>query len=385
MQDNTFNLVLMDACENGPKADSDVDLGVKLAARDIKLKAEESPASMSNPLVRVEDSSVVPPAVTSPVAPEASALLGAPAAPSRSSNYGTAGTFQIADGQIAWPKTRRRQLLNLAYFGVFGTLFALLSRLYGGQYFPIAAVLCFAMTAASGFYLVSHRSHVSCDDELPVWARRSLRFTAIIFPLLIVGLWTMPFQATQAPLAAAPVISSSAMTLESELALADKLYKDEDYGGAVTHYLNVVGMDPRNERSYSRLSDSYLRSPNFNDAKSIENADKALKLNPNNLLAASSKAWALNNLDRYAEALVLATAVTEKDPTYGEAFASIANSQRGLHNFAAALKADNEHVRLHDYEGQAYRDRAETLTALGRDAEAKADLERAKKADADDE
>lgn len=377
----------MDACDNSPKADSGVDLGVKLAARDIKLTAEESSAPKSNPLVWVEESSVPPSSTSIPASPEASALLGAPAPASPTPSYSTAGAFLIADGQATWPKTRKLQFLNLGYFGFFGSLLCLLSAVYGGQYFSIGAFLCFSLVAASAFYLLRHRSHVSCDDELPVWARRSLRLTALISPVLIVGagLWLVPSQITPTPLTVQPPLSSNILPLADELALADKLYNDEDYGGAVTHYLNVVGMDPRNEHSYSRLSDSYLRTPNFNDAKSIENADKALKLNPNNLLAASSKAWALNNLDRYAEALVLATAVTEKDPTYGEAFASIANSQRGMHNFAAALKADNEHVRLHDYEGQAYRDRAETLKALGRDGEAKADLERAKKADADDE
>lgn len=381
----------MDDCENSQKADSLADLGVKVADRDINLTADESPTSKSDSLVWVEESSGVSPSADS--ATKASTTAGAFGLPvnrsvvSQAPDHYSGGSYALFDGQATWPRTRKRQILNLAYFSVFGALLSLLSPLYGGPYFSIGAVLCFTLAAASGFYLMLHRSYVSCDDELPAWARRSLRSIALIFPVLIMGagLWIMPPQTSQVPLTAPPSLSSQRLSLAEELALADKLYDDENYGDAVTHYNNVVAIDPRHEHSYARLSDSYLRSPNFNDEKSIASADQALKLNRYNDLAASSKAWALNNMHRYAEALPIATAVTERNSSFGEAFASIANAQRGLHNYAAALKADNVHVRLHDYEGQSYRDRAETLEALGRNAEAKADLARAEAADAADE
>ncbi len=376
----------MDSCVNNPKVDPIADRVVKVADRGIELTDEGASTLRSTLLVPVEESS---PAAQITAAATPSMNVDMPSSPeviSRVPERFSGANSLTVDEQVNWPKTRSRQLVNIAYFGFFGILLSLLSSRFGGQYFSLGASLCFALAAASCFYLARHRSHVSCNDELPVWARRSLRSIALIFPALIVGagLWIMPLQTTPSPVTSLPLLSSPSSRLAAELALADKLYHEKDYEGALPHYENVVQIDSKNEHSYDRMADIYLRLDSVENEKSIANADQALKLNPHNVSAASSKAWALNNMERHAEALVIATAAAKEDPTYGEAFASIAEAQRGLHNYAEALKADDVHVRIHNYEGQAYSDRAETLKALGRMDEAKADLERAKKADAED-
>ena len=394
----------MDGCKNNAKGCSSAEPDVKVADRDrltdravepvyqdikrcgqeIKLVAEEVPGSADSAVSSTPialDPAAAPAEQSAPEVAEPPAVASAAQAASLSEvpspdllSWGSAGNFAGADRVTTgwnrgWPETRGRQLFNIVYFGLCAVALWCLPSVVAGPHVFIGLGACIALILASSFYLVRHRSHVSSIDELPVWGRRSLRGLALILPLAIIGTsaWFLPAQ------------------LESDLALADKLYSDADYDGAVLHYNKVVQIDWKNEHSFDRLADAYLRLSTSADLKSIESANQALAINPHNVSAASSKAWALNNLKRYDEALPIATAAAKENPGYGEAFASIANAQRGLHHYAEALDADNEHARLHDYESQAFRYRAETLTALGRTEEANADLARAKKIDADDE
>ncbi len=107
----------------------------------------------------------------------------------------------------------------------------------------------------------------------------------------------------------------------------------------------------------------------------LTHADRALAMNGENVPALSSKAWALNTLGRYKEALPIATHASTVDPGFGESYAAISNAQNGLGDHKAALAADNQHVRIHNDETTAYSMRSDTYKALGKTKEAKADAD----------
>lgn len=279
-----------------------------------------------------------------------------------------------------WPKSRINQMYNMAYFGGGAISLYGLSETMGGQFASLGLALCLAFVFVSAFYLVAYRTHVTPEEELPVWARRALRSLAFLLPAAFIGFSVFtPNTATSSISVTPPVPAAPLVSVAEELAIADRLYGEDEFEKAVPHYEKVVALDPLNEHSFDRLADSSLRLDVTRDAEAIAYADKALALNPHNSSALSSKSWALNNMDKFADALTVAKLAAKEDPSNGEAYASMAIAQRGLHDFAGALANDNKHVRIHNDEPAAYRFRAESLTSLGRKNEAKADEAYAKK------
>lgn len=169
------------------------------------------------------------------------------------------------------------------------------------------------------------------------------------------------------------------MTLEDEYRMANKYYYENKFDVAIVHFKNVLRFDPKNEIACQRISDAYTRTSPVQPKLSIEYADKALAINPRNLYAQCTKAYSLNWLDRYKEALALSLAASNQASTFGEAYATAAYSYRKLGQLDKALVAANTHMRLHGKEYQAFEIRAAIYDAMGRKTEASADCERKRK------
>lgn len=304
-----------------------------------------------------------------------------PSAANSSAAFNSA--YLTIDHSTEWPRTRKRQIFNIVYFAICAYLSGMFLTRFGGPLLAASACFSSVLLLASFIYCIRHRTHVSVNDELPDWSRKGLRALALLLPVAIIGgtAWIVdhdPNAAWPAPSHASAVMASS---FESEMAQGRELYWNDKYDGAIVHFLNAVAIRP-DEDAEEKLADSYLRTDGDTDQLAILHADRALQMNPNNVSALTSKAWALNSLERYKEALSLATLASKVDPTFGEAYASISNSQNGLGNHQAALVADNQHVKIHNDEAKSYSMRAETYKSLGRAEASKADAEMAKKLEA---
>lgn len=346
---------------------------VVLAGSDIEL-TEETSENSSHCLIPHEPIKPTEPTEPRPAAPTVPAdIFPDPAMP-----------FSFFDH--TWPVTRLNQIFNIFYFGTCAVLLIKNSIELNTIAASLGAAVCFVMAATSVACVVRYRDDISIDGELPSWLQKSLRNFAIITPMaLILGQSFYLNSVTRVPEPKLVKSNSSGAAFTaarvgrynatSEIEIADRLYRKENYVDAADHYHNAVVADPKNEHSYIYLADIYSRYYESYDL-SKGYADQALAVNPHSAVAGSLKAAALNHLGSYTEALQVANAAIADDANQGEAYNAVAIAQRHLGHFKEALAADNQHVKLHPNETQSYASRAATFEALGRASEAKADIEK---------
>lgn len=297
--------------------------------------------------------------------------------------------FTTSDLDYVWPQSRKTQGTNFAFFSFCALMIFFLYSYFdtsGGTVAGSLLIATFAMcsffASASCYYFINYRKHVSLNDELPLWSQRLLRGIALFLPLILIGstlaiivngMFNPVSLPTKSAVALTPAAELASMTLEDEFRIANKYYYEDKFDTAIVHFKNVLRLDPKDEIACQRISDAYIRISPIQPKLSIENADKTLAINPRNLYAHCTKAYALNWLDRYKEALALSLAVSNQASTFGEAYATAAYSYRKLGQLDKALVAANTHMRLHGKEYQAYEIRAAIYDAMGRKTEASAD------------
>ncbi|MBC7997819.1 MAG: hypothetical protein IAF58_07745 [Leptolyngbya sp.] len=293
--------------------------------------------------------------------------------------------FPTSDLDHVWPQSRKTQGTNFAFYSFCAVLTVILyfntsGATVAGNLLIAAFVLCSAFAMASYYYFINYRNHVSLNDELPLWSQRLLRGIAFLLPLALICsteaiILINVFTPIPWPTQSAVVIPASLnnMTLAGETFMANKYYYENKFDVSIVHFKNVLLFDPKNEIACQRISDAYTRTSPVQPKLSIEYADKALAINPRNLYAQCTKAYSLNWLDRYKEALALSLAASNQASTFGEAYATAAYSYRKLGQLDRALVAANTHMRLHGKESQAFEIRAAIYDAMGRKTEASAD------------
>jgi len=108
------------------------------------------------------------------------------------------------------------------------------------------------------------------------------------------------------PTVSMPFISTPTPTRspESFLNEAEAFAADGKLTQAIEAYQQAIISDPRNPATYIALARVQLLAGSFEEA--LNNTDNALLLNPNNAMALTIKAWALNYMEDYlgAEAAI---------------------------------------------------------------------------------
>lgn len=197
----------------------------------------------------------------------------------------------------------------------------------------------------------------------------SARFFVFSFALLIISAAQPSF---------AHKLTAQRNPVAIEWAVAEELYDADNFEDAIAHYKTIVLMQPTHECALEGLGNSYLlvKKPNYELA--LDYANKTLAINSKNTEALLTKAWALNSMGRFTEALPVAVYVSELEPAETEAFECIGDAYRGMKHYDEALKADNKRIKLDPKDSVAFWDRAETYKGMRAKVFAKADRQKAR-------
>lgn len=272
------------------------------------------------------------------------------------------------DVTIDWPKSRKRQLFNVIYFGLVSfQLFSLSQQVYSPWALYFGLFVCAFMTAGSVYYLFNHRHHQTSVDELTPGARRSLRAVALLIPALMMMFGFIRYEIESPQMMPAPTVATTGF--DAEMALGKTASKRHHYRQAIQHFKLAAGINPQSDSAFEWLAISYNSLFKFDAAVTF--GEKAIALNPKNENAHVNLAYSLNMLGRHNEAITMADAAIALDPEDGEAYGYKSKALSALGDFKDALLADNMHVKYHSNEWMAYRQRAATLDALGRSDEAR--------------
>ena len=150
-----------------------------------------------------------------------------------------------------------------------------------------------------------------------------------------------------------------------------------EYAKAIEDYNTAIKLNPRYEAAYNNRGFTYNKLGEY--AKAIEDFTKAIDLDPKDAVAYSNRGLAYNGLREYTKAIQDCTKAIELDPKDANPHRHLGNAYYGLKEYQKALAELTEAIRLNPKYKVAYLDRAKVYRALGREAEAKADEERAAK------
>lgn len=378
--------------KNTSKSKAGTQSAERAAAPDIELKVADDVAAQPGETCPAEEAPSTEPAASQEVAnPEATcgeaelfSVAEVPAeksapTPNLSLHASAIPLSLRPEMSIDWPHSRKRQLFNVVYFGLI-TL-----QLWGLAYTTdfhwaglIGSFVCGLLASASVFYLFNHRHHQSSSDEFSPRVRRSLRAAALLVPafLMFAMLKGQHPRIYPTQIEAPPIISGVSPAFNSEMALGINAYKRNQYDLAFQHFQTAEGIDPNSDLAEQWIARTHESVRNFPEA--LRYGMNAIALNPDNEDAHDVAAHAQNVMGNYEEGLKLATRATQLEPEDGEAWGLMSRSYSGLGQYEKALPADNNHVRYHSYESDAFRQRAQTLDHLGRSAEARYDRNMAK-------
>jgi tetratricopeptide (TPR) repeat protein len=260
--------------------------------------------------------------------------------------------------------SRAKQLFNAVYFGATGVaIAATINYLHMHLFWPIVSFLVLAGLMALRF-TINNRAHPKdFEVSFSTASRRFIRAAALLLPIPIL------------------VFAMARIPANWEYDEGLKLYDSANYAAAVPHFETALRFNPQYSEAQEMLTYSYFFSDDFQ--KALASANVALLAYPDNSSLLAEKAYVLNLNEKYQEAIPLAQKAAQLDPTNGQAFSCLAESNYRLGHFLPALEAANRHVKLHYDEPEALRSRESILSSLGRDSEAALDAAAAAKLDAD--
>lgn len=175
------------------------------------------------------------------------------------------------------------------------------------------------------------------------------------------------------------------LTCEDELEIGNQLIKKYATREAKIHFERALSLNPESEQALIKLAEywnnGYDIGCNFvrNPAKSIEYAAQVIVINPKNIDAHYYLADSYCILDRDELALPHAQYITAKDPDNVTYWRLLCCIELALCHHKAALRAADEHLRLHPNEVEALQDRIAVLEAMGLIKEAQVDVARIEK------
>lgn len=170
--------------------------------------------------------------------------------------------------------------------------------------------------------------------------------------------------AGQAPTPAMPQPSESADDLVTR---AKALVAQEEYAEAIPHLERATQREPGNFDAWFNLA--YARGELGRWIEALAAIERALAIKPNDVTARVNKGAELNNLGRFVEALVTYDHALALDPEFPTAWGSKGKTLYNQGRFVEALAAYDRAIAL-EPTARRWRNRAATLRALGRNAEA---------------
>ena len=281
---------------------------------------------------------------------------------------------------VDWPLSRKRQLFNVAYFGIITLQLVALTQ-SGMSHWAgyLGLFVCGLLATASIFYLFNHRHHQTSSEDFSPRTRRSLRAIGLLIPAFLMfalvksnpvpNYPAQPDLGAPFPASAVPAVGMTNLDFKGEMALGKDAYKRHRYDEALSYFQKAAAIDPQADLAPEWMAQTYDSS--FNFPASIAMSLHAIDLNPNNENAHLTLGHGYNMTGRFNEAVdVLQTAI-KLDPSDGEAYGYLSRAFSGLGDYNQALANDNMHVKSHWYESRAFEQKAETLDNLGRNAEAR--------------
>jgi Flp pilus assembly protein TadD len=249
----------------------------------------------------------------------------------------------------------RKQFANFVYFALAAAAmcdFLVVWRV------PLLApvVAIFALFGFAGYiFSLGITHHFEPKVALCPSTRRMLRIAALVIPI--------PFL----------IFGAMDVAAREEIKTGDRAYYDaNNYADGVVHYGNAARLSPNLAEAYEGLAACYCYLGDSN--KTIENADKAISLDPETAYSWSNKAWAELSLNPQSlDAVKSAEMAIKLDNTNGQAYSVIAEVLLNTGSYEKALAAADKHVNNHRTEPHAYAIRAQILEKLGRFDEAAAD------------
>jgi tetratricopeptide (TPR) repeat protein len=194
-----------------------------------------------------------------------------------------------------------------------------------------------------------------------------VRFVSFAFWLLSVASWS--FAAPSRPMAtgSAPAepLRPTYPSADAILHYAQARLSEErgDDAGAMAEYYRVLAIDPRSLSAARNLSE--LAGRRGEAARSLEFADRALALEPNDGQSLWLKGSAQFNLGRPAEALQTLEAATRSDSTRVQVWMTLARVGEHLDRIPVVARAYGSIVRLDEDDAEAWFQLAAAEARLG--------------------
>lgn len=246
-----------------------------------------------------------------------------------------------------------KQVFNAVYFSGSAAVTCLLSQSFCCPPILVVAAAFFALTVGSLLAVPQRKTFFSTDFELPKFLQILFRASALLIPVAICAMY------------------AACLLADAKLAEGNNFYNRGDYGTAIRSFKEAVALNPHSTKSYVMLCNSHIHVNE--DQKAIDNADKALELDPMNSTALGVRAWALNRMGRRAEAMAAALKAVELAPYEGSSHHVMAKVCYDAGQYKAALSACDMLIQFHRYEVEAFELRADVLFKLGQNEEAKLD------------
>src|SRR6266850_1355235 len=193
-----------------------------------------------------------------------------------------------------------------------------------------------------------------------------VRFVFFVLALLSVASWS--FAAPARPAAPEPSTDPSRPiypSAEAVLRYAQARLSEErgDDGAAMAEYYRVLALDPRSLSAARNLSE--LSARRGEAARSLEFADRALALEPDDALSLWLKGSAQFNLGRPAEALETLEAATQADSTRAQLWLTLARVAESQDRIPIVARAYASIVRLDEDDAEAWFQLAAAEARLG--------------------
>lgn len=339
-----------------------------------------APESASAPASSVEEGNVSAPESQPVEQPEAGFAPTPEPAPRNISLHASAIPLSIKpEMSVDWPLSRKRQVFNVFYFGLIalqllgiGQSGIIDNRLFL-QFLYFSAGGCAFLMFASLIYLGNHRLHQTPSDELSPRVRRSLRAVGLLIPaLLMMGF--MRYEPRDVETAYVPPTVPTAfdsVAFNAEMSQGKRDFRHRRFNEARTHFENAAVMNPQSDSAFEWVANA---NDSMHDPTAAITAGlRAVLLNPENENAHVILSHSYNMAGNFDLGLDYAQRAAALNPEDGEAYGNMSTSFNGLGQPDKALIADNSHVKYHNYEAQAFDQRARTLERLGRTNEARFD------------